>query len=142
METLYECKKCNTEKEYKAFSEHSGCKLGIDTSSCKYCKKSAVDWKAVPLEKRIFNRIKTRAKRKNQDFNLDLEDIIIPTECPVFKVPFIYGDIDWTYSVDRINNSKGYIKGNIQILSNRANRLKGDFEIEELQVMIDFLTKE
>jgi hypothetical protein len=135
----YKCKKCNKEKLYKDFSEHKQCKLGIDTSACKLCKKSAVDWKKVPLEKRIFNRVKSRAKNKNIEFNLELEDIILPEKCPIFNKDFIYGDNDWTYSVDRINNFKGYLKDNIQIISNRANRLKGDFSVEELRLIVNYL---
>ena len=135
----YKCKKCNKEKLYKDFSEHKQCKLGIDTSACKLCKKSAIDWTKVPIEKRIYHRIKARSKTKNIEFNLELEDIVLPKKCPVFKKDFIYSDTNWTYSIDRIDNSRGYIKGNIQIISNRANRLKGDFSIEELKLIVEFL---
>jgi hypothetical protein len=135
----YKCKKCNKEKLYKDFSEHKQCKLGIDTSACKLCKKSAFDWKKVSTEKKILNRTKTRSKEKNIEFNLELHDIVLPEKCPVFKKDFVYGDTNWTYSIDRIDNSKGYIKGNIQIISNRANRLKGDFSIEELKLIVEFL---
>lgn len=135
----YKCKKCKKEKLYKDFSEHKQCKLGIDTSACKLCKKSAIDWTKVPIEKKIYHRIKARSKTKNIEFNLELEDIVLPKKCPVFKKDFIYGDTNWTYSIDRIDNSKGYIKDNIQIISNRANRLKGDFSIEELKLIVEFL---
>lgn len=135
----YTCKKCKKKKERKAFSNHKGCKLGIDTSACKSCKRSAADWKKQPLEKRIYNRIKSRAARKNIEFDLELNDIVLPKTCPVLGQTLIYGDKDWTYSLDRIDNSKGYVKGNIQIMSNRANRLKGDFDIKEFYSMIMFL---
>lgn len=138
----YICKTCNKEKEAKYFSLHSGCKSGYDISRCKSCKKSAYDWKQIPLEKRIFNRLKGRAKSKGIEFNLELKDIILPEFCPVFKKPFIYGDSDWTYSVDRNDNSKGYVKGNIVIMSNRANRIKGDFTIEELEQILLYLNNQ
>ena len=73
-----------------------------------------------------------------RDFDLSLEDIVIPDRCPVLDVEFVYGDPDWTYSIDRLDNSKGYVKGNIIIVSNRANRLKNDATKEELQNVLDF----
>jgi hypothetical protein len=136
----YICKTCKKEKHEKEFSKHSGCKIKLDISRCKLCKKSKQDWKKVSLDKKIYHRLKSRSKLKNLEFNLELSDIIIPNKCPVFNIPFIYGDKNWTYSVDRIDNSKGYIKGNIIIISNRANRLKGDFSIEELKTMVNYLS--
>ena len=73
-----------------------------------------------------------------RDFNISLEDILIPDRCPVLGEEFVYGDPDWTYSIDRLDNSKGYVKGNIIIVSNRANKLKNDATKEELQHVIDF----
>lgn len=133
------CKTCNKEKESRAFSKHKGCVSGYDVSACKPCKKAKVDWRKVPLEKRIYHRIKARSNKKHIEFDLDLEDIVLPNKCPILDHVFIYGDKDWTYSVDRIDNNKGYIKGNIQILSNRANRMKGDFTIQELQALLKYL---
>lgn len=133
------CKKCNKEKELNAFSKHKGCKSGYDISACKHCKKSIQDWTKVPLIKKIFNRVKSRSIQKGLEFNIDLNDIIVPEKCPILGKPFIYGHIDWTYSLDRIDNSKGYIKGNVQIISNRANRLKGDFTIEEVKSLLTYL---
>ena len=100
------CKKCGKKKDSSHFSKHSGCKSGYDISRCKYCKKSEYDWSQVPLNKRIFNRAKSRAKKKGWDFNITLSDIIIPEKCPVFNNPLIYGDLDWTPSIDRINSKK------------------------------------
>ncbi len=132
------CKTCGVEKDLNSFSLHKECKSGYDISRCKDCKKSKIDWRKVPLEKRILNRCKSRAVKLKRDFDLDLSDIIIPEVCPVFKTPFIYGHPDWTYSIDRIDNRKGYVKGNILIVSNKANRLKNNASIEDLQIIIDF----
>lgn len=132
------CKACGEEKGSSSFSAHSGCVSGYDTSRCKSCKKSAYDWAQVPIERRIYNRIKTRAKHKGIEFNLSLEDIVLPSECPVFRVPFDYGHPDWTYSVDRIAPDKGYTKGNILIVSNKANRIKSDATPEELRIVAEF----
>ena len=133
------CKCCNKEKPFGAFSKHLECKSGYDISRCKACKKSKVDWKAVPLEKRILNRAKARAIRKGLPFNLEVSDIVLPEVCPIFGTKFIYNDKELTYSLDRIIPSLGYIKGNIMIISNRANRIKNSSTIEELEKVITYL---
>lgn len=136
--TLF-CKMCLQDKELVAFSKHPGSKNGYDCSACKSCKKSKVDWSKVPLEKKIFNRIKARAKEKGIPFDLTLEDIIIPEMCPVFNKPFIYGDHKWTPSVDRFIPELGYVKGNIAIISNFANMLKGEATCEDLEKLLTWI---
>ena len=132
------CKTCNKHRHVGHFSKHAGCSSGYDTSRCKPCKKARADWAKVPLEKRIYNRAKTRAKRKGIPFDILLEDVVIPNKCPVFSQPFVYGDPDWTYSIDRLDNSKGYVRGNILIVSNKANRLKNDATMDDLRTVVDF----
>lgn len=135
------CKTCNKWQYYDEFSKHKDSKGGRDTSQCKSCKKSAWDWSKVSFEKRMLNRTKARAKRKGLTFDLELSDIILPEYCPVFFIDFEYGHIDWTYSIDRIDNNKGYVKGNIQIVSNKANRLKGDASVEDIEMLLRFMKR-
>ena len=87
---------------------------------------------------------KKRALRKGFDFNLEIEDIPqIPKICPMLgieiKANTTHSPLDSSPSLDRIDNTKGYIKGNIQIISNRANRIKSDATVEELEKLINFL---
>jgi hypothetical protein len=132
------CKTCEIDREDKFFSVKDACKSGYDYSRCKPCKKSAYDWQSVSYEKRMYNRTKSRAKRRGREFTIDLSDIVLPTHCPVFGKPFIYGDPDWTYSIDRKDNRLGYTKENIIIVSNKANRMKNDSELEELKQVYDY----
>ena len=85
--------------------------------------------------KQILARTKKRAKCKNIDFNLDESDIIIPKICPILEVPLVIGtkgNYEYSPSIDRIDNTKGYIKGNIQIISKKANFMKNSASQEEL----------
>ena len=77
-----------------------------------------------------------RALKRGLEFNLTEEDIVIPERCPILEVPLVIGessDYEYSPSIDRIDNSKGYIKGNIQIISKKANSMKNCASYEELQ---------
>jgi len=70
------------------------------------------------------------------EFNLDLDDIIIPTHCPYLGIELCC-DASLKrsknkISIDRIDSTKGYIKGNVQVISDLANRMKAEASIEQL----------
>ena len=88
---------------------------------------------------------KDRAKKRGIEFSIEESDIIIPDVCPIFRIPLFFmphgnakvGYVDPnTPTLDRIDNSKGYVKGNVWIISWRANRLKNDATIEELETIV------
>lgn len=85
-------------------------------------------------QRRVFHSARARAKLQNLTFNLVLEDIpTLPDRCPILGFPLKLASKGMNAaSLDRIDNSKGYEKGNIQIISDRANRLKRDATLEEL----------
>jgi len=138
-DTILVCQCCSKSKPAHEFSRHTGTRNGFDTYRCKACKSAKVKWSNVSLQKRIFHRIKSRATRKGLEFNLELSDIKLPEKCPVYNHAFIYNDTEWTYSVDRIDNSKGYTRENIQIISNKANRLKNNATIEEITILLKWM---
>ncbi len=96
-------------------------------------------------ERRILKFTKYHAKRTNQEFNLELADIQIPDHCPYLgiKITTEYGNgrKDTNASIDKIDPCKGYIKGNIQIISFKANRMKNDATISELLIFADNIIK-
>ena len=95
---------------------------------------------------RILSRVKSRAKTFGKDFNLDHSDIVIPDKCPVLGLTLQPNNTGQGYhpdspSLDRIDNSKGYVKGNVRVISARANLLKNDATIEELEMVLEDLRK-
>jgi len=83
---------------------------------------------------------KRRAKRFGLPFDITPEDIVIPTHCPVLGIRLRASDQQTpaSPSLDRIRNSRGYTRGNIIVVSWRANNLKRDAELSELARLAEF----
>lgn len=93
-------------------------------------------------EKHLFCSAKKRAKEKDLDFNIELSDIVIPEYCPVLNIKLEFNKnrpCDNSPSLDRINNNEGYVKGNVRVISYRANSLKRDGSIEEFERIINYI---
>lgn len=98
------------------------------------------------IRKRILINVRHRAKKLGIPFNLTLDDIVIPDKCPVFGTPFDFGvkggkPSPHSPSMDKILPKGGYLKGNTQIISHRANALKGDATLEDLRKLVEFMEK-
>lgn len=83
-----------------------------------------------------LERVATNAKQRGKEFNIALEDVQLPDRCPVLGIPLDYGwpvsNLGAVPSIDRIDNEKGYIYGNVIVISHRANKLKGDASKAEM----------
>lgn len=86
------------------------------------------------IKKVLIQCTKNSARLKHLEHNITIEDLILPEYCPILEIKFnfsvgsMYGP-----TVDRIDNSKGYIKGNIKIISRLANTMKNAANFEELE---------
>lgn len=80
----------------------------------------------------LWKYAKSRARQDNLEFNLEVEDIIIPERCPYFKTPFVMNDKQTAASLDRIDSTRGYTKDNIMVISYLANRMKSNATQEQL----------
>lgn len=83
----------------------------------------------------MFTAAKQRAEKKGLEFNIAEEDINIPEKCPILDVPFQFGtkeSYDYSPSLDRIDTTKGYVKGNVWVISKKANTMKSNATWDEL----------
>tara|TARA_Y100000361_G_scaffold148280_1_gene160886 strand:- start:253 stop:735 length:483 start_codon:yes stop_codon:yes gene_type:complete len=96
-------------------------------------------WTNKNPKKRMMVQVKSRCKRRNIFFDLVPEDIEIPTHCPVLGIPLDKRDSDHLPSLDRFDNSKGYTKDNINVISYRANHLKNDATFDEIEKLYDWM---
>lgn len=98
------------------------------------------------IERNMWQKVKDRANSKDIEFSIDVEDIIIPEFCPVLGIPLFRntggnGPKTNSPTLDRINPKKGYVKGNVIVISYRANRIKNDATWQELQSIANWLKK-
>lgn len=93
-------------------------------------------------EKDIWYKAKARAKSCGLDFNIEVSDINIPDLCPVLDIPVFKGVgkvHDGSPSLDRVDPNKGYIKGNVVVISHKANRYKGDMDLATIHRLCDYM---
>lgn len=92
----------------------------------------------------ILYNIKRRAKNKGVPFDITVEDILNPGVCPALGINMKRGSHTHSYSspsVDRIIPELGYVKGNIQVISKKANTMKSDATPEELRMFAKWVLK-
>ena len=101
------------------------------------------------FEKKIKDLIKSskaRSKIIDVEHSISEKDFTPVTHCPLLGIKLNFASVGKGYhcdspSIDRIDSSKGYVPGNVWVISSRANRMKSDATIEELQMLVANLTK-
>jgi hypothetical protein len=139
------CKKCCLQKErdYRTknpekFKIKDRVQYAKHKDSNKENKKR---WVKNNYAKVLLGAAKQRAKAKNIPFDIKADDITIPTHCPVLGIRLRQNEdgskrpFD-SPSLDRIIPSLGYVRTNIRVISLRANRIKHDATVEELEAVL------
>jgi len=103
---------------------------------CPKCNSERV--KNTSAEKKMISRAKNRSKARNIEFSIELKDIFIPEKCPILDIKLECssgksGGKQNSPSLDRIDNSKGYVKGNVIVISHLANCMKSYASKTELK---------
>ena len=139
------CKKCIAKRQAEWFQknkeERRAKKLAYRHADPEKARAQDRKWKSAHREQIKLHTIermkkdpiqgilkitKARAKKNGVPFNLTREDIFIPEFCPIFGIKLTYGGPmkDSTMSIDRLIPSLGYTRGNVNIISMKANYIK------------------
>jgi len=144
-----QCSKCKQVLPVELFFKDKNRK-NERRSQCKKCAYAAreayVRRNPVLVQTgKMVDKARTRAKNKSLPFDIDYDYIrsIIPSHCPIFGVPLEWsasrgskkGALPNSPSLDRIDPSKGYVKGNVWIISHRANQIKNNASHDELKLV-------
>ncbi len=131
--THRECTKCGTVFE-----------ITSKMTLCKPCNSNRV--KCQTPEWKMHQRAKMRSKERGLEFDLQVTDIVIPDVCPILGIKLNMnsgksGAYRNSPSLDRIDNSRGYTKDNIQVISQQANAMKHTASVSELRKFASWVTK-
>lgn len=111
----------------------------------KYYNNLCQNWRLDNPENVLLYGARERAKRRQIECTITVDDIVIPELCPVFGSPLIKnagrGPGDNSPTLDRRDPRKGYTPDNIWVISAKANRIKNDATIEELKLVLEALQK-
>ena len=96
-------------------------------------------------EHMIVKSARKRAQAKGLPFDLTRESIDIPETCPILGITLRAGSDssrECSPSLDRVVPELGYVEGNVRVISQRANRLKSDASVEELEAILKYMKEQ
>lgn len=135
------CTQCGLEKDLEDYHKVYSKKKNGDVmgdgrrANCAKCENARrkKQYDSNPITRMMMNS-KARAKQGKIEFNISVEDVPIPEFCPILEVRLEMGTKDnypFAPSIDRIDSTKGYIKGNVKVISMLANRMKSNATKEQ-----------
>ena len=141
------CQKCAYERNKASGAEQKSKdklrqKYHEDPEFHQQMKDRMAKYRLEHNERILLSQAKIRAKKNKLEFDLIEEDIIIPERCPLMDIPLFRGDNyakDNSPCIDRIDNTKGYVKSNIRVVSYLANRMKSNATKEQLLYFADHI---
>lgn len=119
----------------------------------RYYQKNKERLNKAQLEKRrssdyhialaMRHRARKRAMEIGVEFTIEVEDLLpLPKTCPCFGFPLVASNkkqSDNSFSLDRIDSSKGYTPDNIQIVSWKYNNIKSNHDVNDILKVAIFM---
>jgi hypothetical protein len=103
------------------------------------------EWRKNNLYWELWYKAKKRSIDKSLPFDIEPKDIKIPSHCPILGIELFITENnigDNSATIDKIFPEMGYIKGNIIVISAKANRIKNNSTIEELEKVYNWYKKQ
>jgi len=114
------------------------------TRNSQYIHGLALRERKTP-EYRIWMSTRASAKERGLEHSISPEDIVIPDKCPILGIKIRGGKGAGSgfkpelASLDRIDSSRGYVPGNVCVISWKANQLKSDNTLETLEQIKSYM---
>ena len=131
------CKKCHSIETYRTRRE--------DPSRIAKQYTRTQKWQDANPDFKMFQAAKRRAKKTGVPFSITRKDIVIPDVCPVLGILLIKGGQRYSTadspSLDKIRPELGYVPGNVAVISHKANTIKSNATVEDLEAVVAWLKK-
>jgi hypothetical protein len=132
------------------------CERFVSTYTCVECSRTVLYQSDRDKYRQSSNTLqvqlntrKNSAKKLGIPFDITIDDIEQPEYCPVLGIKLNYG---WggknghlrdpaKATIDKVNPLLGYVPGNVFVISWRANKLKSDMTLHELESIIKYMKK-
>ena len=146
-------RQCNICKEHKPQTDFYKVKraskdiLGVPRIS-RCCQCEMQKYMELDPRRKMVYAARNRACMGGLECTITVDDIVIPETCPVLGIPLFArigagrssrDQVENSPSLDRIDNSKGYIPNNIAVISMRANMIKNNATLAELKAIVAYM---
>lgn len=143
----YVCRVCQQayHKEYRARN-----RARLIEQSKVYCRVNSrrnvermAKWRKMNPKQRMLHGLKRRAKARGLECTITSSDFDIPEVCPILGIPLVSTPTihAGSPSLDRVDNSLGYIPGNVRVISLRANAIKNSATYEEIERLYRYMVE-
>lgn len=145
----WQCKGCTAREygeKYQADPEKYRAKARkYQRSNPDKVAKKCDEYRATRPEWGLWVKAKQRAKKKGLAFTIVVDDIRIPEMCPLLGIRLSRGKGHLSPNsptLDRRNSTLGYVENNVWVISHRANTMKSNATLEELELLVKNLRQE
>lgn len=155
------CRLCAKELPLSEFWKSGRTPDGL-AKDCKACSKAQWKKRVTPEQRVKYNErgkrfddfniqryllryAKKRAKEKSLECTIRASDIPLREFCPILGVQLVKNRGQWagnSYSLDRVDSTKGYVPGNVQVISWQANNLKSNLSVEQVERLLAYMKGE
>lgn len=106
---------------------------------------------SVPFKTYICQKARKRGRERGLPSTITADDLVWPSHCPVLGLELDYPErsgmrgagaaqANWP-SLDRWDSTKGYVPGNVFVISYRANTLKNSANYAEILLVAKYLSR-
>jgi hypothetical protein len=134
----------NTQKGIKERAKKRERRYRKDSKFRAKVRASHRRWIHTHFRNTLLHNAKTRAKKQSARFSITLADIVVPKRCPVLGIKLVRnkGKVRFNSpTLDRIRPGRGYVKGNVLVVSQRANTIKSNATPEQILKVGKFYAK-